>query len=167
MSANSLSIRAACQSLSQGILGVSRCCARRWRSDTPLLHHSQKQRTIIYSTTHFCWSMKQNDVKTHYKKPKHDLFIPKCTGDEELHFGVTPHLGTLSGPAGRVVVVPAGAAGSSSLTERHGSGALEQLGQQLEHQRYDHDPQHRIGPLPLRPPAPNAPMNCAAPTPHA
>lgn len=30
--------------------------------------------------------MKQNDVKTHYKKPKHDLFIPKFTGDEELHF---------------------------------------------------------------------------------
>lgn len=28
--------------------------------------------------------MKQNDVKTHYKKPKHDLFIPKCTGEEEV-----------------------------------------------------------------------------------
>lgn len=76
---------------------------------------------------------------------------------------MTPHLGTLGGPAGRVVVVPAGAAGSSSLTERHGSGALEQLGQQLEHQHYDHDPQHRIGPLPLRPPAPNAPTNRADP----
>lgn len=67
----------------------------------------------------------------------------------QCHTGVTPHLGPLRGPAGRVVV-PAGAAGSASLTERHESGALEQLGQQLERQRYDHDP--RIGPLPLRPP---------------
>lgn len=30
--------------------------------------------------------MKQNDVKTHYKNPKHDLFIPTFTGDEEMHF---------------------------------------------------------------------------------
>ncbi|GAA6077659.1 uncharacterized, partial [Tachysurus ichikawai] len=46
-------------------------------------------------------------------------------------------------------VVPAAAAGGARLAEWHGSRALEQLGQKLQHQRNYHDPQHCIGLPPL------------------